>query len=83
MPYIYVLFYQKIDPGIFRDSVEYHNPGSEFQLVKSFDRYYFGIKDINISENSVYVLHNSEEGMFDKNSFDIKKFKYYSVANVK
>ena len=83
MPYVYVLFYQKIDPDIFRDSVKYYNPGSEFQLVKSFGRYYFGIKDINISENSVYVLHNSEEDMFDKNSFDIKKFKYYSVANRK
>ncbi len=83
MPYVYVLFYQKIDPGVFRNSVKYYNPGGEFQLVKSFDRYYFGIKDVNISENSVYVIYNSEKDIFDKNNFNLKKFKYYSVVSRK
>lgn len=83
MPYVYVLFYQKINPEIFNSSVKYYNPGQNFQLVKSFDRYEFGIKDINKLENAVYVIHNSEEGKFDQNDFVFKKFKYYSVVTRK
>jgi 4-amino-4-deoxy-L-arabinose transferase-like glycosyltransferase len=83
MPYIYVLFYQKIDPEVFRSSVKFYNPGDEFQRVESFGRYSFGINDINQSENAIYIIHNSEEGKFDKSDFTIKKFKYYSVATKK
>lgn len=83
MPYIYVLFYQRTNPEIFKSSVEFYNPGAEFQWVKSFGRYSFGINDINQSENAVYIVHNSEEGKFDKSGFTIKKFKYYSVATKK
>jgi hypothetical protein len=83
MPYVYVLFYQKINPEIFNSSVKYYNPGQNFQLVKSFGRYEFRIKDINKFENAVYVIHNSEEDKFDQNDFVFKKFKYYSVVTRK
>ncbi len=83
MPYIYVLFYQRTNPEIFKSSVKFSNPGAEFQWVKSFGRYSFGINDINQSENAVYIIHNSEEGKFDKSDFTIKKFKYYSVVTKK
>ncbi len=83
MPYIYVLFYQRTNPEIFKSSVKFYNPGAEFQRVKSFGRYSFEINDINQSENAVYIIHNSEEGKFDKSDFTIKKFKYYSVVTKK
>ncbi len=44
MPYIYVLFEQKIDPHVFLNTVVYENPGEEFQRVRSFDRYVFGLE---------------------------------------
>ncbi len=83
MPYVYVLFYQRIDPEIFINSVKYYNPGGEFQLVKSFGRYEFELGDINKSENAEYIIHNSEEEKFDKDSFIFKRFKYYSVITRK
>lgn len=80
MPYIYVLFYRKIDPEIYKNSVKFRNPGAEFEWVVSFGRYNFGINDINPSENAIYVIHNSESGRFGKGDFTIKRFKYYSVV---
>lgn len=83
MPYIYVLFYRKISPETFKEQVKYYNPGDAFQEVESFDRYRFGIGEINKLDNSIYVIHNSEEGKFSPNDFIFKRFKYYSVVSAK
>ncbi|MCX9011390.1 MAG: glycosyltransferase family 39 protein [Candidatus Methanoperedens sp.] len=83
MPYIYVLFYQRINPEIFKSSVKFYNPGAEFQRVESFGRYRFGINDVDRYENAVYIIHNSEEEKFDKSDFTVKRFKYYSVMTRK
>lgn len=81
MPYIFVLFYQKVDPRVFYKSVKYADPGAEFQHVISFDRYYFYFDRCKNNENiGAFIFHNSEEKEFNKTDFDITKFKYYSVA---
>lgn len=83
MPYIHVLFHEKINPHDFLNTVEYYNPGSHFQNVKSFGKYKFGINKIDSKENAVYIINNLEENKFDKKYFDFKRFKYYSVVTVK
>ena len=42
MPYIYVLFYEKLPPQTYLDTVQYMNPGGAFEWVTAFDRYRFG-----------------------------------------
>lgn len=81
MPYIYVLFYRKIDPNIFLSTHKYGNPGSEFQWVDSFKGYYFGLDQCeSINNIGAYVFHNSEENRFNTGNFSITRFKRYSVA---
>jgi len=80
MPYIYVLFYGKIDPRSYYNTVTYYNPGGEFQWVKSFGRFFFGEQDVNNFRGKTYVLHNSEEGYFGNTDYAIQRYKYYSVA---
>lgn len=81
MPYIYVLFYRKIDSRIFKDTVIYRNPGAEFQQVSSFDRYYFYFEDCGKREDvEAFVFHNSESGVFNQEKYVITKFRNYSVA---
>ncbi len=79
MPYIFVLFYQKIDPRLFTQSVIYVHPGEPFQRVKSFGRYIFSRPEPDGS-GSVYVLHNSEKGHFPEEEFLLRELKNYSVA---
>lgn len=43
-PYIYVLFYDRVPPGDFIDSVEYIDPDAAFRAVSSFGSYRFGGK---------------------------------------
>ncbi|MGN1059981.1 MAG: hypothetical protein ACI4QW_06060, partial [Clostridia bacterium] len=42
-PYIYALFYEKIDPQVFLDTVVYENPESSVRQVVSFDRFVTGL----------------------------------------
>lgn len=82
MPYIFVLFYGKISPHTFLNSVTYTNPNAPFRQVASFDRYHFEIQDKSLQESGIYIFHNaSEEGFFRKDPrFMIRRFLYYSVA---
>ncbi len=79
MPYIYVLFYQQIDPHLFRDTVTYYNTDG-FGWVKTFGCYRFGIGGIDPQEGCVYVLYKTEDEPFKANGFQIKTFDDYRVA---
>ena len=79
MPYIFILFYQKIDPHLFCESVVYSDPEAPFRWVESFDRYLFGMQDDRFSGH-IYILHNAEPDFFDNPNFVVKRFKNYSVA---
>jgi len=80
MPYIYVLFYGKVDPRSYYNTVTYYNPGGEFQWVRSFGRFFFGEQDVNDFRGETYVLHNSERGYFGNTDYVVQRYKYYSVA---
>lgn len=57
MPYIFVLFYERINPHDFLESVVYVNPGAAFQQVSAFGRYRFGKPDV-VTGNSAYLFRN-------------------------
>ncbi|MCX7745801.1 MAG: glycosyltransferase family 39 protein [Clostridia bacterium] len=80
MPYIFVLFYEKTDPRVFVDTVKYANPGGEFQEVRSFDRYYFGIDNGYLANAKAFVILNEEKTQFSPAQYSIREFKNYAVA---
>ena len=57
MPYIYVLFVEKMDPADYLPTMVYLDPHSENRLVRRLGRYRFGQRNCtNHSDGTVYVL---------------------------
>jgi 4-amino-4-deoxy-L-arabinose transferase-like glycosyltransferase len=79
-PYIYVLFYRKLDPHVFVRSVRYVNPGAEFQQVASFGRYTFGLRRCDRARVQGYVLAPAEEGLVDRERFTLERLGRWVVA---
>ncbi|AIQ50578.1 glycosyltransferase family 39 protein [Paenibacillus sp. FSL R7-0331] len=79
MPYIYVLFYERINPSDYLDTVVYSNPGGAFQQVTEFGRYRFG-KPAVLEENSAYVL-SSRSGLpaAFNGDYTVREFANYVV----
>ncbi|SEU28919.1 glycosyltransferase family 39 protein [Paenibacillus sp. NFR01] len=77
MPYIYVLFYEKINPHDFLETVNYRNPGDAFQQVSSFGRYVFGKADY--LPGNTYVIANSDP-LPQNGNYTIKQFTNYTVV---
>ncbi|MEK8211205.1 MULTISPECIES: glycosyltransferase family 39 protein [unclassified Paenibacillus] len=83
MPYIFVLFYERINPHDFLESVVYANPGAAFQQVSAFGRYRFGKPDV-VTGNSAYLFRNGTplpEAVAGEGT--VKHFANYSVLLVK
>lgn len=82
MPYIYVLFYERIDPRDFAASVVYGNPGGAFQQVTSFGRYRFHYEEPQFGEAAAYVYASSEVNaeQMEQNGYQVKRFKHYTVV---
>lgn len=80
MPYIYVLFYEQMNPHDYLDSVKYRNEGAAFQWVDSFGRYRFGQPEIHPGEAAAYLYADGEDVPVDESRYAIKKFKHYSVV---
>jgi 4-amino-4-deoxy-L-arabinose transferase-like glycosyltransferase len=79
-PYIYVLFYRKIDPNLFVRSVRYVNPGAAFQQVASFGRYTFGLQRCDHDRVQGYVVVEDEQHRIDRHHFSFERFGSYVVA---
>lgn len=80
MPYIYVLFYEKIAPQQFQATVDYVNPGAPFQFVRSFGRYRFGTPQVKPDEDAAYIFTNSDQIPEAEAGYSIKRFKNYTVV---
>lgn len=78
MPYIFVLFYTKADPRTFSSTVQYDNPGAEFQQVASFDRYTFGLNRCPADTQAV-IATKTEAQQINEPGFARKDFELYSV----
>jgi 4-amino-4-deoxy-L-arabinose transferase-like glycosyltransferase len=79
MPYIYVLFYGKIDPRKYTETVKYISIGESFQRVSSFDRYYFDNCKNNESMSG-YVLHSTDSKDFSPDKFKVLEANGYAAA---
>lgn len=80
MPYIFVLYFEQIDPRLFRQTVVYEPTEGEFQGVRSFGRYVFSLDRCRGREFGAYVLDNNELSPWENDSFRIIPFERYSVA---
>lgn len=70
-PYIYICFYNQIDPKEFVDTVTYQNGEKTFDSVKSFGKYYFYIpENINSQENVAYVMKKDNEIEIEQDLWD-------------
>lgn len=79
-PYIYVLFYTEYNTEDFVNTVEYRDPTVAFREVISFGKYHFQeIKDIDASEENVYLIEKSELENLDTTNFKITEFDGYVV----
>ena len=81
MPYIYVCFYNQIDPNLFRKTVVYNNENyNGFRNVKHFGRYTFGTN--LLVNNAIHVLSRDEMII---RKIDVNRYKkfgnYYIVQN--
>ncbi|MDQ0111109.1 hypothetical protein J2T15_000525 [Paenibacillus harenae] len=82
MPYIYVLFYERIDPHTFLDTVVYSNPGAPFQFVSSFGRYEFGLPAaMEPGGEAVYILSEGDPLPSDLSGYQVKEFMHYTVVS--
>lgn len=80
MPYIYVLFYEKIPPKEFMQSVVYTNPGGDFQQVSSFGRYRFGPFFPHGDQLAAYIFTDQDPLPKELKGFTFKPFGHYIVA---
>lgn len=78
MPYIYVLFYEKINPHSFGQSVVYANPGEAFERVSSFGRYRFG-NPVLLPAGAAYIFGNNQPLPAVQGKYTVKRFSNYSV----
>lgn len=82
MPYIYVCFYNKIEPTNFIKTVVYKDNNNGFKEVGSFGRYTFGKNKLNT--NIVSIFSKDEMEIFN---IDFSKYKnfgnYYIVQGSK
>jgi len=56
MPYIYVLFTEKMNPSLFIQAVKYVYPDTHSGLVLSLGRYYFGMANCPKDTTTTYIL---------------------------
>lgn len=80
MPYIYVLFYEQVDPHDFLETVNYANPGGAFQQVSSFGRYKFGNPSVVPGETAAYIFWNGDSIPPESEHYKVKRFTNYTVV---
>jgi hypothetical protein len=79
-PYIFVLFYRKINPHIFTRTVQFENPGAEFQNVATFDRYTFSLRRCDPARTAAYVADQDEAAQIDRTRFSTHQIGRYVVG---
>jgi hypothetical protein len=83
MPYVYVLFHERIDPRLFARTVVYENPGAEFQGVTSFDRYVFGLERCPVERAAAVIARRDERfpaGVNDRAGWHLTPVGDFTVA---
>ena len=83
MPYIFVLFSEKMDSSVGPNKVLYIDPQSQFRIAKSVGRYTFGLENCLVNLKTTYVLFFTESFPITSNSFEVRDFGLYTVYTPK
>jgi hypothetical protein len=79
MPYIFVLFVEKMDPAEYLPTIEYDDPHSAFRQPRFIGRYRFGLnKCLDHSAAMIYVLDQSET-LPGADELEVKAFGNFRV----
>jgi len=83
MPYIYVCFYNRLDPNIFLNAVKYkkNKEQDEFEEVEQLGRYTFGNGDVK--KSAIQILSKEELKYMNLKPILRKDFGNYSVLKFK
>jgi len=79
LPFIYVLYYQQIDPHFFLNNVDYYDSQAAYRDVASFGRWHFCEVSAMPKDEGAYIVENREVDLFDLDQFETTHFKYYTV----
>ena len=79
MPYIFVLFSEKMSPPYDPANIHYVDPTDQFRKVQSIGRYTFGIQNCRADNNIIYILFFKERPPASNHSFVVRNFGLYSV----
>jgi hypothetical protein len=79
MPYIFVLFYTRTDPGTFLSTVKWENPAAMFRRAASFGRYAFGPRNCPAAPDRAFILHRSEIPGRVPAGYEVARFKEYAA----
>jgi 4-amino-4-deoxy-L-arabinose transferase-like glycosyltransferase len=79
MPYIFVLFTEKMDPASYLPTIEYDDPNGSFRQPRRLGRYRFGQRNCtNHSDGTVYVLDQTES-IPSSELYQTKRFGNFEV----
>lgn len=83
MPYIFVLFSEKMDSSVGPNKVLYIDSQSQFRSAKSVGRYMFGLENCPVNFKTTYVLFFTESLPIASNKFKVRSFGLYTVYTPK
>jgi len=78
MPYIFVLYTEKMPPADFVQQVHYNHPDTQLREIDRLGRYTFGLENCGENSNSAYVLFRTEKPEGSK-SYRKVRFDYFTV----
>lgn len=82
MPYIFVLFYLKIPPKTYLDTVQFEDLNVEFQQVKAFDRYIFDISGAKKNLPGVYLVSSKDFDELNLTADNVYSYRGYKVLTL-
>lgn len=83
-PYIYVLFYSKTSPYVFKDTVQKKNPNGTFENVEAFGKYKF-YNEVTYEEDrkNLYIIRNQDDLNIDEEMWETNEVGNYIVIRSK
>lgn len=83
-PYIYALFYAKINPNEYINSVKKKNENGTFENIKSFGRYeFYGYTEFIENSKYVYIIPKNTKSYINEDIWDKVEFEKYVVLRYK
>lgn len=83
-PYIYVMFYNKVEPEIFSKTAQFFEENRIFANVKTIKNYNFYLPEkIENSKDSIYVVNKNSSLDINYETFNIKEINNFLILEYK